>query len=148
MVSISCGQNKREELSTCWSKVQNQYLNNGRDARSRSKAPSSNSCNHRKSIRGKKLRLKLQLFISFRLIRTLLSIILKQPLLIRLVRILLVTSKTCRAFNLTRKKRRPNLASQMWLWLKNLMKKAASSKTSLVNWRGPNENEESHLSES
>ena len=131
-------QNKREELSTFLNIVRSLCLKNGRDVRSRSKALSSNSCNCRRSIRMKKLRQKQQLLISFRLIRMPLSIMLKQPLLIRLDQILLATSKICRACNLPRKKRRLILAVQTWLWLKNLMKKTPSSKTLQDSWRDPN----------
>ena len=76
-----------------------------------SKAPSSSSYKYRKKKRGKKLRLKQQLLIKFRLIRMLPSIIIKRPPLIRLAQILLVTSKTCRTYNLPKKKRRLILAA-------------------------------------
>ena len=147
-VIITCVQSKREEPSTCWSKVQSPFLKQGRDGRSRSKAPSNNSCNNKKSIRGKKLRQKQQPLLRFRLIRIVLSIIRKQPLLIGLDQTLLVTSRTCKACILARKKRRLILVAQMWSWSLTKMKKEASSKTSLETWNGLKENEESLLTDS
>ena len=141
-------QSKREEQSTCLNKAPSPCRESGRDVRSRSKAPSSNSCNSRRSKRRKRLSRKQQLLSNCSLIRVPSSIMLKWPLLIRLAQILLLTSKICRACNLPKKKRRLILAAWTCLWNSSSTKRAASSKTFQETWSGPNETEESRLSDS
>ena len=145
---LYCVQSKRDEQSTCWSKARSLCRKSGRGGRLSSKAPSCSSWNSRRSTRGKKLRRKRRLLTNCRLIRMLASIMHKRPPLIRLARILLVTSKTCTACNLPKKKRRLTLAAGTWLWTSSSTKKATTSKTLQDSWSGPNENEESLLSDS
>ena len=122
-------QSKREEQSTCLNKAPSPCRKIGRDVRSRSKAPSSNSCNSRRRSRRKRLSRKQQLLSNCSLIRVPSSIMLKWPLLIRLAQILSITSKICRACNLPKKKRRLILAAGTWLWNSSSTKKAVSLKT-------------------